>query len=435
MNTKHVESIPVERSVDSTLALVREGYEFVANRCRRLESDVFRTRLLGQSVVCMAGREAAALFYDADRFQRAGAVPGRIMKTLFGRGGVQSLDGPAHRHRKAMFMALMGSESLDALTALARACWRTYVARWLTCDRVTLFSEALEIQCRVACGWAGVPLSEAEVPLLARDLWAMVDAFGGPLGPRYWRGRAARRRTERWATGLIRQVRAGKLEVPADCALALVSHHRELDGRLLGEGVAAVELINVLRPIVAVADFVVFAALALHEHPECRRRIREEGEAYTPLFVDEVRRYYPFAPMVGARVRREFAWRGETFSPGTLVLLDLYGTNHDRRVWERPHEFRPERFAGRGADRFDFIPQGGGSPESGHRCAGEAITIRSLAVAAEFLAREIDYYVPEQDLSFSLARMPTLPESGFVMSGVRLNVEAIRGETRAPAGP
>lgn len=30
-----------------------------------------------------------------------------MVKTLFGEGGVQSLDGEAHQHRKAMFMALM----------------------------------------------------------------------------------------------------------------------------------------------------------------------------------------------------------------------------------------------------------------------------------------------------------------------------------------
>ncbi|HEY8379078.1 MAG TPA: cytochrome P450, partial [Nannocystis sp.] len=292
------DTIPVDPGVDSTLALLREGYLFISNHCRRLESDAFRTRLFGRSVVCMSGREAAELFYDESRFQRSGAVPGRVLKTLLGRGGVQTLDGPAHRHRKTMFMALMGRERLDDLATLARACWRMYAARWMTRERVTLFSEALELHCRIASGWAGVPVSEAERPLLARDLWALVEAAGEPLGPHYWRGRTARRRTERWARGLVRQVRVGKIEAPIDCALGTVAYHRGLDGRLLDEAVAAVELINVLRPMVAVAGYAVFAALAMIDHPECRRRIREEGEAYLSLFVDEVRRYYPFAPFV-----------------------------------------------------------------------------------------------------------------------------------------
>ncbi|CAB3389417.1 protein of unknown function [Kyrpidia spormannii] len=36
----------------------------------------------------------------------------------------------------------------------------------------------------------------------------------------------------------------------------------------------AVELINVLRPIVTIATFITFSALALHEHPECKEKIR-----------------------------------------------------------------------------------------------------------------------------------------------------------------
>lgn len=31
------------RAPDSTLALLREGYAFIPNRCRRLRADAFRT--------------------------------------------------------------------------------------------------------------------------------------------------------------------------------------------------------------------------------------------------------------------------------------------------------------------------------------------------------------------------------------------------------
>jgi fatty-acid peroxygenase len=54
-----------------------------------------------------AREEAARLFDDAERFQRAGAAPRRVKATLLGEGGVQSLDGEAHRRRKAMFMSPM----------------------------------------------------------------------------------------------------------------------------------------------------------------------------------------------------------------------------------------------------------------------------------------------------------------------------------------
>ena len=109
--------IPRDGALDSTLALLREGYEFVSNRCNRYETDVFQARIMLRRTVCMRGVEAAKLFYDEQRMTRRGAAPLRLQLTLFGRGGVQSLDGQAHRHRKAMFMSLMSSESIAAYAA------------------------------------------------------------------------------------------------------------------------------------------------------------------------------------------------------------------------------------------------------------------------------------------------------------------------------
>ena len=109
---------PRDKSFDSTLALIRDPYEFIAKRCRRYGSDLFQTRLMLRKTICMTGPEAAELFYDEERFVRRGATPGRIQKTLFGRGGVQGLDDEAHRHRKQMFMALMTPERIGDLGEL-----------------------------------------------------------------------------------------------------------------------------------------------------------------------------------------------------------------------------------------------------------------------------------------------------------------------------
>src|SRR3546814_15123713 len=76
---------------------------------------------------------------------------------------------------------------------------------------------------------------------------------------------------------------------------------------LLSLHVAAVEILNVIRPIVAVGVYITFVAHALHQFPECRRKV-EAGDdtSYTEMFVQEVRRFYPFFPAVAALVRREF---------------------------------------------------------------------------------------------------------------------------------
>jgi len=324
--------LPRDKSLDSTAALFFEGYNFGTNRFRRYRSDFFETRLMLRRAVCMRGEEAAGIFYDEGRFRRRGALPRRGLKSFLGEGGVQTLDGDAHRRRKALFMSLMTPEGIKRLSDLTARHWRGYGEKWEGVDRVVLFHEAGELLCRAACEWAGVPLRESEVSKRTRDFEAMIDSPAA-LGPRHWRGRRARGRAERWIGNIVEDVRAGKREAPEGSALHAVVSHREAGGELLDGKVAAVEIINVLRPVVAVARFVTFAALALHEHPECRDKLLAGEDGYSQMFVQEVRRFYPFFPLVAAVVREEFEWRGYRFPKGRWVLLDLYATDHDERLW------------------------------------------------------------------------------------------------------
>lgn len=243
----------------------------------------------------------------------------------------------------------------------------------------------------------------------------MIDGAGS-IGPPNWRGQALRTRSERWFEKVFELIRSGAVPVADGSPVHVIAWHREPDGNLLSGKTAAVELLNLLRPTVAIAQWVVFAAHALYRHPQWRARLREGGEE--EQFVQEVRRYYPFFPFVAGRVRRPFDWGGYRFTPGLRVLLDLFGTNRDARSWEQPELFRPERFRERTPGQFELIPQGGGDHDQGHRCAGEGATIRLLKVALQGLIH-MEYRVPEQNLRINLSRMPAKPESGFVMADVR----------------
>ncbi len=416
-------TIPHDKSLDSTLALMRQGYTFLHKRCQRYRSDLFQTRLGGLKVICLHGDEAAQVFYDPERFQRQGAVPKLIQKSFLGERPIHSLDGAAHRHHKEMFLSLlMTPANLDRLRELSGEHWQVFITRWEGKEKVALFTEAQELLCRVACAWAGVPLKESEARQRARDFWDMVDAFGAFTPPRHVRGMLARRRAEWWLAGIIEEAQSGKMTVGEGTAVSVIALHRGLDGQPLDTKGAVVALINVLRPIVAISTYVTFAALALHEHPQCRHRLQQALQAgeedYLDWFVQEVRRFYPFAPFMAAHVKKAFDWRGCRFEKGQLVLLDIYGTNHDARLWERPDEFEPERFRHGHAGKFDLIPQGGGDYLSGHRCPGEGVTIEATKVAVRALTQQMTYEVPDQEMTFSLARMPTVPRSGFVMTQV-----------------
>ncbi|MGW4107542.1 cytochrome P450, partial [Streptomyces sp. NPDC004976] len=123
-------------------------------------------------------------------------------------------------------------------------------------------------------------------------------------------------------------------------------------------------------------------------------------------------------PFLGGLAARDLYWRGEWVPAGGLVVLDVYGQNHDESLWGDPYAFRPGRFLQRPVQRDELIPQGGGEPSSGHRCPGEGITVGVLEALAGRLAR-MEYTVPEQNLAIPLNRVPTRPHSGVLLAGVR----------------
>ncbi|WP_410811404.1 cytochrome P450 [Micromonospora sp. 067-2] len=409
-------TMPADRSPDSTLSFLRSGYRFIGDRCDRYGSDVFQTRILLAPTICLRGRPAAALFYDTERFQRQTAMPLRVQRTLTGRGGVQGLDGSAHRNRKAMLMSIMTPAAIRQLGQLFDDEWQARIPAWEAASAVVLYDELGRLLTRAVCAWAGVPLATSQVDRRTVELHAMIEATAA-VGPRHWRGLLARGRAERWLADVIERTRVGTLPVPADSPLKVVAEHRDARGRLLPRRIAAVELLNLLRPTVAVDRYIAFAALALHDHPAWGERVRGDDEA-TEQFVQEVRRYYPFFSAAAARVRRSFDWDGHHFPRGRRVLLDLYGTNHHPEVWPQPELFRPERFAGRRVDEFELIPQGGGDPTTGHRCAGEWITIDLMKRAVTNLTSTMRYEVPPQNLALDLHRIPALPPSGLTLTNI-----------------
>ncbi|MFG6149911.1 cytochrome P450 [Halobacillus sp. B23F22_1] len=411
--------IPRDGRFDQSINVLREGYRFLPARFERLHTDIFQTTLLAEKVICVTGEEGARLFYDKEKFQRKGALPKRIEKSLFGENAIQGMDGNPHQHRKLLFMSLMTTEHLERLSQMTTEQWRKKAGEWAPDEEIVLFEEAKEVLCRAACKWAGIPLEENEVTERAEQLWSMVDAFGA-VGPRHWKGRKARAESEKWMEKKILDVREQRLQASEDTALYQMAFHKDTEGNYLDSQIAAVELLNVIRPTVAVAAYVAFGALALHEDQEQEAKVRGADSVYIEMFTQEIRRLFPFVPFLGARVRRGFIWNGFHFKKGRLVLLDIHGTDHDSRLWEHPHEFKPERFRDWKGGLFDLIPQGGGEHYTGHRCPGEWITIEAIKSSMRFLTNELEYDVPSQDLSYSVTRMPSLPKSGVVLTNIRI---------------
>ncbi|MGN7313517.1 cytochrome P450 [Alkalicoccobacillus gibsonii] len=416
--TKHNPGMPKDKGIDNTLDVLKEGYLYISNQAQEQDSDVFQTRLLGEKAICMRGAEAAEIFYEEGKFVRENAAPKRVLKTLFGEGGVQTLDGEAHQHRKALFMSLMTKEALINIRKLTALQWGQAIERWSKKEEVVLYREAQELLLRTACEWAGVPLDENEVAEKASWFGAMFEATAA-IGPHHWKGRRARTKAEKWIEYIISDVRDNKRNINENSVLYTVTWHRDLRGELIDIETAGVELLNIIRPIVAVSVYICFTALAIHQHPRQVAKLSSSNEIDLQYFVQEVRRFYPFFPFTAARVNKDFVWANYQFEEGTLTLLDLYGTNHHPEIWSNPNEFDPARFEEWKGSPFNFIPQGGGDYEKGHRCAGEWLTLELMKESLNFLVHKVSYSLPEQDLRFSFNEIPSLPKSHFIMKNVQ----------------
>ncbi|WP_027965384.1 cytochrome P450 [Halalkalibacillus halophilus] len=417
MDSKNV--MPKEGGIDHSLKLLSEGYQFITNRRYRFQENVFETRLLGGKAYCLTGSEAAELFYNESKFKREGAAPKPVEKTLFGEGGVQALDDAEHKHRKALFMEVMSREDLKTIRNLMNQYLKQAATEWSQYEEVVLYDETKKVITQVACDWVGIPLDAND---LDHKTEMISDLFEKPaeIGLTHFRGWRSRSKLEEWVIEYVKAIRKGEFEVDSNKPLYKFTWHRDSNNELLDEDVVAVEVLNLIRPTVAVSIWTQFVMLGLHEHPEEAEKLKSRDESNLRSFIQEVRRYYPFFPFTAAVTRQTFTWKGYTFEEGTLTLLDLYGTNHHPDDWENPDRFSPTRFENWKESPFSFIPQGGGDYYKGHRCAGEWITIEILKEFTDFMVSEIDYTLPEQDLSFKLNEIPTLPESRVKITNVKI---------------
>lgn len=412
--------------IDHSLLLAREGYLFTAQladeeRRELADTGALTISLLGRQALLVTGDAGVRLFYDEGRVQRRRAVPAPIGLSLFGPGAVHALDDDAHRHRKSMFRDALTQADVERLLEVAERRWRSELESWTEAGSGEVYAAAVDVFGASVIEWAGIREPEEQAREHARWLARIVDGFGVP-GPAYVRAAGARRRCDRWASELVRDERAHQSADP-DSWLARVAAFVDHDGNPLPERVAAVELLNILRPTVAAAWLASFATIALVEHPHWRNRIREEAEQASggagriaTAFAHEVRRYYPFVPVLAARARRDFRFAGHVVRKGQRVLLDVYGTNHGSE-WEDPWSFEPARFLEADPCTIThYVPQGGGPVDSGHRCPGEGVSNGLVALTVSLLACIDGLDLTPQDRHFSMRRMPTRPASGTRVS-------------------
>jgi fatty-acid peroxygenase len=411
-------------ATDDAPFILTRGYGFGERIWQRVPQDARSApmRMLGHDAVLVRGVEGVGLFYDDTRIARHGAMPALVQETLFGHGSVHSLDGSAHRHRKAAFVDTAYDDAQVArLTPWLEREWESERLAWLGGGNLTAYEAATGALGRAVMGWAGLPGTPAAKTRWSARLAQIVDGFGAPYSPAYAIAVLNRLWSDRHSARLIEAVRAGVLTAEPGTALAIWANHRDQTGELLSPRVAGVELQNSIRPMIAVARFVAFAGRALHDRSEWRARIAAEtaangrlvGGELATLFAQEIRRTAPFVPMLPGRAIADIDIEDQHVAAGGRVVLDILGTNTDERSWKDPERFAPERFLD--VDDFEsleaFIPHGGADVGTGHRCPGEKLAIAGLSAGIAVLS-DPRLRILGEGLDVNGRRLPTMPRSG-----------------------
>lgn len=73
-------NMPKVSGFDKTLSVLEEAYKFIMNRDRALDTDIFKTCILGEKTICLTGSTLAELFYDNTGFRRSDADHARLSR-------------------------------------------------------------------------------------------------------------------------------------------------------------------------------------------------------------------------------------------------------------------------------------------------------------------------------------------------------------------
>ncbi|KAM0066716.1 putative cytochrome P450 [Helianthus debilis subsp. tardiflorus] len=173
---------------------------------------------------------------------------------------------------------------------------------------------------------------------------------------------------------------------------------------------------------------VVWAMAMLMKNPDSLKKLQQEvrnavgtkGKVeeddlykldYLKAVIKETLRLYPVLPLLLPRESRDrCVLEGYEIPKKTMVYVNAWAVGRDPKFWERPEEFKPERFMGsnvqyKGVD-FEWIPFG-----SGRRgCPGMLLGATAVEMALSNLVYSFNWELPE-----GTKDIDTLKTEGTVM--------------------
>jgi retinoid hydroxylase len=411
------------------LQFLKDPFAFTLSRTRQ-HGNVWKTRILGDTVVFFAGPKAFSFFMNPEHFTRQAGSP-KFLQDLLHSDAVPFLDGDRHRTRKRLLLAGFGDQALSSYLPNTFTIISRFVDGWVAAGEQEIGGELSQLGFDIAdMLFAG---SDPLVSNLegAADFAALIKGtFSPPINlPFTAYGRAIKAR-DRLRAYIKHQVATqdGK-----GTALGVLKAARGPDGEQLMPAELEIELLHFFFAAHGgLTAALAWALVVLGERPALAGRLREESDRHlgdvTPTLPQiraltharavarEVLRVYPVAPTTFFGVaKKDLEIDGLTIRAGWKGAGAIWATLQDGSTFADPTTFRGDRLGDDAVAALPhnaFVPQGGGPPE-GHRCAGEALIQLVVPAFLGWFTRHYDLTYPPQDASPGSGGLGPLPRSNL----------------------
>ncbi|MFZ5817742.1 MAG: cytochrome P450 [Bacillota bacterium] len=195
---------------------------------------------------------------------------------------------------------------------------------------------------------------------------------------------------------MLKQIIADRREHPQEDLITGLLRAQEADESLTEDEIIATCVLLLIAGHETTTNLIANGMLALLQHPEQLRALREDPELITPA-VEEMLRYDPPAQQTARSVQEDHEWAGQELKKGDQVLLLLAAANRDPAQFPDPTRFDITRQENR------HLSFGGGI----HFCLGAPLARAEAQIAVLTLVRRFP------NLSLAASQVEWLPSLVF----------------------
>ncbi|MEO8700401.1 MAG: cytochrome P450 [Kofleriaceae bacterium] len=413
--------------VGEALEFLKDPFTFTLDRTKR-HGNIWKTKLLGDTVVFFAGPKAFSFFMDPEHFTRQSGSP-KFLQNLLHPDAVPFLDGDRHKTRKHLLLSAFTPEALASYLPGIFTILDRFVSRWSQEGAVAGDLSQLGFDVADFLFAASDPNTSNESG--AADFSRMnKGTFAPPVNLPFTAYGKALRARDRLRTYIKQQVatRDGK-----GTALGVLKAARGPAGEQLTSAELEIELLHFFFAAHGgLTAAIAWLLVVLGEHPELAARLRAEADKTigmaAPTHAEiqqlvqaravsrEVLRAYPIAPVTFLGVaKKDLELDGFHIRAGWKGAGAIWATLQDGSTFRDPTQFRDDRLGDAALAALPanaFVPQGGGPP-AGHRCPGEALIQLVMPAFLGWFTKRYDLIFPKQDTAPGGGGLGPLPRGGL----------------------